>query len=425
MFPGDDPSDDAMSGGDPSCSSDDDDSATASFSSNENAYASAGSPDSGGEISGLDDDFIDPEQAAVSEIIIKQEMDDEIEVVKMVTAGEKVSQRLLVESENRVGVLESELTKGVEALNAQKVESEEYLRMTKAASVTLKEEHGRYKRVAHALETRLNASDRKLQKLTKSLKETCFPPKQRSKMELKLDKAKVCCKHLGDDYSHVKNEIREKEYHRKQLLLTNRNLRAAMKANTGFEGVEIRKCLNVTKVAFETYTEHTNASLAKILWSAKVNDDKAGAGIVNKIKQCLPALTLEYKASRGLQRPVDAEVTGFGEYILDTLAVMVEPKHKETFYQPSRLDHTGKPIQPKNQFTVDKVKSMAEKPSKRNAKPKDDSMRRKEGGPGNASVAKSPDAEKVKQKMGLAKEDSDNVSRVPVVIKIKSRQRLK
>ena len=71
LFPGDDPSDDAMSGVDPSCSSDDDDSATASFSSNENAYASAGSPDSGGEISGLDDDFIDPEQAAVSEIIIK------------------------------------------------------------------------------------------------------------------------------------------------------------------------------------------------------------------------------------------------------------------------------------------------------------------------------------------------------------------
>jgi hypothetical protein len=420
-----------MSGVDFYCSSEENDTANASFSTAdiENAYASASSPDSGGEHSGLDDDYIGLEQATVPAIIIKQEVNDEIEVVKVVTPGEKTFQRLLVESETRVGVLESELTKGVEALNIQKMESLEYLRMTKAASVTLKEEHSRYKRVAHALETRLNASDKKLHKLTRSLKETCFPPKQRSKMELQLDKTKVCCKHLGEDFSHVKKEIREKEYHRKQLLLSNRNLRAAMKANAGLAGNEIRKCLSVTKVAFATYTEHTSASLSKILWSTKVNEGKAGADIVNKIKQCLPALTLEYKTSRGLHRPGDQEITEFGEYILDTLAVMVEPKQKEIFYEPPRLDHTGKLIQPKNQLAVDpvdKVKSMAEKPLKHNAKPKVDSITRKEGRPGNVSVAKSPGVGKVKQKMGLATEDAKKViPRVPVVIKIKSSHRSK
>jgi hypothetical protein len=297
--------------------------------------------------------------------------------------------------------------------------------MTKAASVTLKEEHGRYKRIAHSLETRLHASDKKLDKLTRSLKESRCPPKQRSKMELQLDKTKASCKHLGDDFSHVKQEIREKEYHRKQLLLSNRNLRAAMKANAGLAGNEIQKCLRVTKVAFATYTEHTSASLSKILWSSKVTEGKAGAGIVNKIKQCLPALTLEYKTSRGLHGPDDREITDFGEYILDTLAVMVEPKQKEIFYEPPRLDHTGKPIQPKNQLAVDpvdKVKSMAEKPLKHNAKPKFHAGNRKEGRLANVQVAESPDVGKViKQRMGLAKEDARKVlPRVPVVIKIKS-----
>jgi hypothetical protein len=213
-----------------------------------------------------------------------------------------------------------------------------------------------------------------------------------------------------------------------------------MKVNDSFEKNDIQKCLRVTKVAFDTYTEHTNASLSKILWSSKVTEGKAGAGIVDKIKQCLPALTLEYKTSRGLHGPDDREITDFGAYILDTLAVMVEPKQKEIFYEPPRLDHTGRPIQPKNQLAVDpvdKVKFMAERPLKEGrsgmahiAKPKlyagNKSMLaklvRKEGRLAKVQVAESPDVGKViKQRMGLAKEDARKVlPRIPVVIKIKS-----
>ena len=167
-------------------STEENDTAHASVSTvdTEDASFSASSPGSGGDHSSYDDDYVGQEQAAVPGMIIKQELDDEIQVVKVVTPGEKASQRLLAASEAKVGVLESELSKGIEAFKIQKAEGLEYLRMTKAASVTLKEEHGRYKRIAHSLETRLHASDKKLEKLTKSLKESCCPPKQRSKMEL-------------------------------------------------------------------------------------------------------------------------------------------------------------------------------------------------------------------------------------------------
>ena len=53
-------------------------------------------------------------------MIIKQELDDEIQVVKVVTPGEKASQRLLAASEAKVGVLESELSKGIEAFKIKK-----------------------------------------------------------------------------------------------------------------------------------------------------------------------------------------------------------------------------------------------------------------------------------------------------------------
>ena len=71
---------------------------------------------------------------------------------------------------------------------------------------------------------------------------------------------------------------------------------------------------------------------------------------------------------------------------------------------------------------MDKVKSMAEKPLKHNAKPKFHAGNRKEGRLANVQVAESPDVGKViKQRMGLAKEDARKViPRVPVVIKIKS-----
>ena len=158
----------------------------------------------------------------------------------------------------------------------------------------------------------------------------------------------------------------------------------------------------MTKVAFDTYTEHTNASLARVFWLSRVTEGKAGAVIVAKIRECLPALALEYKTTRGLHVPVDrCEITEFSKFFVDTLAVMVEPKQQEVFYKPPRLDHNGKPIQQKGQLAVenvDKTKSMAAKPI------------RKEGRLAKVQIAKSiTDVGKV-------------LPRIPVVIsdKIKS-----
>ena len=124
-------------------------------------------------------------------MIIKQVEVDEIQIVKEVTSGEKASQKLLAASEAKVGALENEVSKGIEAFNIHKAKGLEYLKITEAASATLKEEHGKYKRIAHSLETKLYASDKRYDKLTESLKESRYPPKQRSKMEAKLCKTKA------------------------------------------------------------------------------------------------------------------------------------------------------------------------------------------------------------------------------------------
>ena len=71
-------------------------------------------------------------------------------------------------------------------------------------------------------------------------------------------KTKATCKHLGDDFSLIKRVICEKEHHRKRLISVNRSLRAAVKVNNSYEANDVQKCLRVTKVAFDTYTEHTN-----------------------------------------------------------------------------------------------------------------------------------------------------------------------
>ena len=137
--------------------------------------------------------------------------------------------------------------------------------------------------------------------------------------------------------------------------------------------------------------------------------------MVDKIKECLPALTLEYKTTRGLHVPNDrCELTEFSNFVVDILADMVEPK--DAFYKPPRLDHNGKPIQQRGQLAVenvDKTKSMAAKPI------------RKEGRLAKVQIAKSiTDVGKhIKQKEIVAKTDVGKVlPRIPVVIgdKIKS-----
>ena len=144
---------------------------------------------------------------------------------------------------------------------------------------------------------------------------------------------------------------------------------------------------------------------------SRVTEGKAGAVIVAKIRECLPALALEYKTTRGLHVPVDrCEITEFSKFFVDTLAVMVEPKQQEVFYKPPRLDHNGKPIQQKGQLAVenvDKTKSMAAKPI------------RKEGRLAKVQIAKSiTDVGKhIKQKEIVAKTDVGKVlPRIPVVI---------
>jgi hypothetical protein len=166
-------------------SSEENDTAHASVSTvdTEDASFSVSSPGDEGDHTSGDTDYTDQEQAAVSGVVIKQELveDDEIQIVKEVTSGEKASQKLLAASEAKVGALENEVSKGIEAFNIHKAEGLDYLKMIDTASATLKEEHGKYKRIAHSLETKLYASDKRFDKLTESLKELCYHPNKDKK----------------------------------------------------------------------------------------------------------------------------------------------------------------------------------------------------------------------------------------------------
>ena len=59
------------------------------------------------------------------------------------------------------------------------------------------------------------------------------------------------------------------------------------KVKNGGAASDVKSLLKVPKVSFDRFTEQANASLAKVLWSSKVTEGRAGSVVVSKIKECL------------------------------------------------------------------------------------------------------------------------------------------
>ena len=161
--------------------------------------------------------------------------------------------------------------------------------------------------------------------------------------------------------SAVKRVIGEKEQQLRKLEATNQKLYDAQKVKDSFAVNDVKSLLKVPKVSFDRFTDQTNAGLAKVFWSSKVTDERAGSLIVSKMKECLPSLVLQCKTGRGFEIPATScYVKEFAEFFVNTLGEMVAPATEEAFYKPQRLDHNGKPI--KQESKVAKVDAKKVKP---------------------------------------------------------------
>ena len=144
---------------------------------------------------------------------------------------------------------------------------------------------------------------------------------------------------------------------------------AAQKVKDSFAANDGKRLVKVPKVSFDRFTDQTNAGLAKVLWSSKVIEAKAGSLIVSKIKECVPTPVLQYKTGRGLEIPsTSCDVEEFADFFVNTLGRMVAPSTEEAFYKPQRMDHNGKPRQQDGKVakvSVKKVKFVTSSASKR------------------------------------------------------------
>ena len=97
----------------------------------------------------------------VTEISIKEEVDDDLQFVKYLSKSERETEERLVFSEAMVGSLEDEVSRGRENLDALKAEREVYISSLTAKCEGLKKEHEELKKLALGCETRLEDSDQR------------------------------------------------------------------------------------------------------------------------------------------------------------------------------------------------------------------------------------------------------------------------
>ena len=292
----------------------------------------------------------------VTEISIKEEVDDDLQFVKYLSKSERETEERLVFSEAMVGSLEDEVSRGCENLDALKAEREVYISSLTAKCEGLKKEQEELKKLALGCETRLEDSDQRYQKLVESLSKSGNHPRKR---EVRLDKAKADHKQVNGDLEIVKIVIAEKETQFKRLDALNKNLSVAWKVKNSYAVADVKKLLNVPKVEFDRFTEQTSASLAKVFWLSKVTEGKAGAVIVSKMKECLPDLIHQFKSNQHLEISANAcDITVFGDFLLSTLGKMVETVEQEAFYKPQRRDHTGEPIKQEGKVANEEVKKV-------------------------------------------------------------------